>query len=335
MYQAARPPLARMMLIDQELRRKSWPNAGTLSRRLEVNVRTIRRDIAYLRDQLRAPIEFDREHNGFFYSEPSYRLPYLQFTQSELIALGLAERMIGALRATPFERDLKCALAKLQEVLPAGGSTHLESIADWLSVLPAVLSRYDAASFCALAAAVARRVRVEMVYWTASRNQTTRRIVDPYDLALLDGDWYLVGYCHKRGSVRIFAIQRIREVNPTGEAFDRPAVFRIDHFLQGSFRAIRGDGSHDVALRFTPESAGRVAEKEWHASQTLEPQPDGSLIIRFHVTDLREIKRWVLSWGAECEVLEPRELSELIVRDLCQILERQGVKSHDRESVCL
>jgi predicted DNA-binding transcriptional regulator YafY len=53
------------------------------------------------------------------------------------------------------------------------------------------------------------------------------------------------------------------------------------------------------------------------------------LIVRFHVTDLREIKRWVLSWGAECEVLQPRELCELIVRDLCHILNRQGVSSHD------
>lgn len=329
MYQAARPPLARIMVIDHELRRRSWPNANTLSRRLEASARTVRRDIAYLRDQLRAPIEFDREHNGFFYTEPSYRLPFLQFTRSELLALGLAERMISALRATPFECDLKHAIAKLGDMLPTGTSTDLESIADWVSVLPAVLSSYDPASFCALATAVPHRVRVQMVYWTASRNQTTRRVVDPYGLALLDGDWYLIGHCHERGSVRIFAIQRIKSVHPTGETFDRPPAFRLDHYLHGSFRAIRGDGSHDVALRFTRESAGRVAEKQWHASQILEPQPDGSLIVRFHVTDLREIKRWVLSWGAECEVLQPRELCELIVRDLCHILNRQGVSRHD------
>jgi predicted DNA-binding transcriptional regulator YafY len=52
------------------------------------------------------------------------------------------------------------------------------------------------------------------------------------------------------------------------------------------------------------------------------------VIVRFHVSDLREIKRWILAWGVECEVLEPRELRELIVQELCQILERQGVNSH-------
>jgi len=113
MYHAARPPMARIMVIDQEVRGRSWPNASTLSRRLEVNARTVRRDIAYLRDQLHAPIDFDREHNGYFYTEPSYRLPYLQFTQGELVAFGLAERMIRSFRGTPFESDLKHAIAKL------------------------------------------------------------------------------------------------------------------------------------------------------------------------------------------------------------------------------
>jgi predicted DNA-binding transcriptional regulator YafY len=62
------------------------------------------------------------------------------------------------------------------------------------------------------------------------------------------------------------------------------------------------------AIRFRPGiSASRVAEKHWHPSQTLEPQPDGSLIVRFQVTDLREIKGWVLSWGKDCEALEPEE----------------------------
>jgi predicted DNA-binding transcriptional regulator YafY len=66
MFQAARPPLRRIMTIDQELRANTWPNATTLSRRLEVTLRTIRRDIAYLKNQLRAPIEFDLRHNGYY-----------------------------------------------------------------------------------------------------------------------------------------------------------------------------------------------------------------------------------------------------------------------------
>ena len=85
MYQAARPPLRRIMLIDQALRAGTWPNSTTLAKELEVNRRTIRRDIAYLCHQLRAPIEFDPTRNGYHYTEPSYRLPFLQLAQGELV----------------------------------------------------------------------------------------------------------------------------------------------------------------------------------------------------------------------------------------------------------
>ena len=43
--------------------------------------RTIRRDIDYMRDQLHAPIEFDSVQNGYYYTEPTFRLPFPQLTQ--------------------------------------------------------------------------------------------------------------------------------------------------------------------------------------------------------------------------------------------------------------
>ncbi len=64
MHLAARPPLARIMLIDRAIRAGTWPNAHTLADQLEVNERTIRRDITHLRDRLGAPLEFDPVRNG-------------------------------------------------------------------------------------------------------------------------------------------------------------------------------------------------------------------------------------------------------------------------------
>ncbi len=85
MYKAARPPVRRMMVIDQALRANRWPNSTTLARELEVTIRTVRRDVAYLRNQLRAPIRFDPRRNGYHYTEPTYRLPLFQLTEGELI----------------------------------------------------------------------------------------------------------------------------------------------------------------------------------------------------------------------------------------------------------
>ncbi len=207
------------------------------------------------------------------------------------------------LEGTPFESDLRQAIAKLGELLPDGVSIRLDAMADMLSILPAVRPYYDPESFCALTTAVACRHRVEMVYWTASRNETTRRTFDPYDLVLIEDGWYAVGYCHLRAEVRTFAVQRVRSLRATGETFDRPADFRLEDYMRGCFRPSAATVIIEVVLRFTPDVAGRIAEKQWHPSQTIEHQPDGSLIVRFRLSSLVEVKRWAMYWGEACEVM--------------------------------
>jgi HTH domain len=93
LYHHARPPLARIMTIDEALRASSGPNTRTLAQQIGVNRRTIRRDIDCLRDQLNAPIEWDGVRNGYYYTEPTYRLSFPQLNQGEMLALYLSERL--------------------------------------------------------------------------------------------------------------------------------------------------------------------------------------------------------------------------------------------------
>jgi WYL domain len=90
----------------------------------------------------------------------------------------------------------------------------------------------------------------------------------------------------------------VRSVVETGECFCRPSGFRAKDYMAESFGTIRSDGDFHVVLRFTRAYAGRIAEKQWHASQVVEPQPDGTLILRLNVNDARLINqmrdRWML-----------------------------------------
>lgn len=312
---ASRPPLARIAAIDQAIRGGSWPNATCLAKQLEVSPRTVQRDFIFLRDRLRAPLMFDATHNGYCYTQPDYRLPFFRLTEGELIALFIAERLLRHYRGTPYEVDLRRAFAKITELLPDAVSIDLSALSDTLSVTPTALTPQDLVTFRALTEAVAQRHRLEMEYWTAERNEVTRREVDPLHVTIIEGDCYLVGYCHLRKDVRMFSTARVRSVRPTGDTFARPADFRIQEYLRGSFRAVRGDRLYRVALRFSPAFAGRLAEKVWHSSQTSERTPDGSLVVRVEVTDLREVKRWALFWGSDCHVLEPPELREQVIEE--------------------
>jgi predicted DNA-binding transcriptional regulator YafY len=142
-----------------------------------------------------------------------------------LLALYLSERLMRQFRGTPFEPDLRQAIAKLGDMLPDGVTVRLDEIADFLSVLPSTQAEYNADSFCTLLHAVLQRRRLHMVYWPASRNETAHRDFDPYELSLISDGWYVFGHCHRAKKIRQFAVQRVRSVKETGETFDRPVDF--------------------------------------------------------------------------------------------------------------
>jgi predicted DNA-binding transcriptional regulator YafY len=321
---SSRPPLARITIIDQAIRAGDWPNASSLGNQLEVSPRTIQRDLVFLRDQLKAPLAFDPVRNGYCYTQADYQLPFFRLTEGELVALFLADRLLRQYRGTPYEEDLRRAFAKITQFLPDAISINLAAVADSLSVTPTVLAPQNIEVFRILSSAVVTRKRLQLEYWTASRNELNQRRVDPYHLTLIDSDWFLIGYCYFRQSVRMFSAVRVRSVRETGETFDPPGDFRVDHYLGDSFRSVRGEGRYPVALRFTSACAGRIAEKVWHRSQKIERNGDGSLILRLELSDLREIKRWVQFWGSECEVLEPDELPQQVREELRRTLESYG-----------
>jgi predicted DNA-binding transcriptional regulator YafY len=321
MHTASRPFLARIVTIDGAIRDGGWPNARTLGSLLEVSPRTVQRDIGFLRDRLHAPVHFDPARNGYCYTEPDYALPYHRLTEGDLLALFLGERLLLQYRGTPLEDQLQRAFAKIAEALPEQVSLNLATAAKALSVTPAAVPLQDAETFQQLASAAVKRRRLELDYWTMSRGQLTSRKVDPYHLTRIESDWYMVGYCHLRQQVLTFATVRVRSVRETGETFERPADFRVEEYLAGCFRACRGEGQHRVVLRFTAAAAGRVAEKQWHISQTTERRADGSLELQLEVSDLREVLRWVLSWGAECEVVGPEELRRGVREEMAKALQ--------------
>jgi predicted DNA-binding transcriptional regulator YafY len=317
---AARFSLERIVALDQAVRAGKYPNAGTIARALEVGHRTVQRDVEFMRDRLGAPLAFDSRRNGYYYAEPDYRLPVLSLTEGELVALFLAERALQQYRGTPYAADLARAFRKVTLGLSDQVTVDLGHLGEAHSFRTTASSGLDPGLFRDLAAAIRGRRRLALRYFTASRDQETAREVDPYHLASVDGQWYLVGHCHLRGEVRMFAPGRIRALEPTGATFEPPAGFRIDDYLSMSFAVLRGgEGEvHRVRLRFTGEAVKYVQERPWHASQTLEPVGDGGLLLSMELGHLREVERFALSWGADCEVLEPAELRERVARHLAK-----------------
>jgi len=318
MKTAARFSLERIAALDRAVRAGEYPNAKTIARLLEVSHRTVQRDVEFLRDRLGAPLEFDPVRNGYAYRDPAFRLPFLTLTEGELVALFLAERVLQQYRGTPYAADLARAFRKVTLGLSDRVTIDLGHLGEAMSFRSSASTPPDPARFGELVAAIRARRRLRLRYASVSRGAETDREVDPYHLASIDGQWYLVGHCHLRGDVRMFVPARIRSLVATGTTFEAPADFRIDDYLSRSFAVLRGGVGdiHRVRLRFTGDAVKYVRERSWHASQVTEPTPEGDLMVDLEVGHLREVERWALSWGADCEVIEPAELRERVADQL-------------------
>lgn len=315
-----RPALHRLSVIDRSIRDGKYPNARTVAEELEVSPCTIKRDILFLRDRLHAPLDFCRRRNGYFYTSDTWQLPYFQLTEGEMLALFVTERALREYRGTPYETDLRRAFEKITLSLPEEVTVDLSALDQTHSFRHSTVTLQDLETFQQLVAATLRRRRIRVTYWTASRDEETEREIDPYHLANIDGEWFLVGFCHLREEIRMFAPARIRRLEETGDEFTRPADFNIAAYLDGSFRVVRESNanSHHVRLRFNRTAAKWVREKVWHPSQQMNDTPHG-LELSLQVSSLIEVRRWVLSFGADCEVLAPPELRDSIQHEASKL----------------
>jgi proteasome accessory factor B len=309
-----------MLRIHQAIQSNQFPNASTLARDLEVSTKSIHRDIEFMRDRLELPIEYDGARFGYYYTEEVSAFPTVQITEGELFALIVAEKALQQYRGTNFERPLLSAIRKLEQSLPETISFNLLELEQTISFRTRAEPVLDLEIFDALAKATAQRRQIELRYRKPGRRDTDQRVIDPYHLANINGEWYLFAYDHLRKDIRTFVPARIQSVKPTGKVFPRPQKFSLEQRLRGSFGVHSGEGEFDVVLRFSPRVADYVREKRWHESQRLRELKHGGVELRLKLSSLKEVERWVLSWGGDAAVIQPRELADSVKRAAGAIL---------------
>src|ERR1035437_7883211 len=215
----SRPPLERMLRIHQALQAGGFPNASKLAREAEVSTKTIHRDVEFMRDRLNLPIEYDASRNGYSYTGEVSAFPTMQITEGEIFALVVAEKALQQYRGTSFEKPLLSAIKKMEQALPDTISLNLADIEHTISFRTRAEQILNLEIFDALAKATAHRRQLELTYRKPGSKQTESRLVDPYHLANINGEWYLFAYDHARKDIRTFVPARIQSVKPTGKTF--------------------------------------------------------------------------------------------------------------------
>ena len=156
-----------------------------------------------------------------------------------------------------------------------------------------------------------------------ARKAAPRRRVGPVCLFHAKRSWYLIARVldgKSQGELRQFKLARIQRTSISEHAFKAPADFSLDAHLQGAWELFRRDDagteSHRVVIDFDRTFARNIMETMWHATQTIEPRPDGGVRFSATVNGFDEILWWVLQMGSHAIVLEPAPLRRLVAEEL-------------------
>jgi predicted DNA-binding transcriptional regulator YafY len=320
----SRPPLERMLRIHQALQSSRHPNATSLAADLEVSTKSIHRDLEFMRDRLELPLAYDHARKGYHYTQEVGNFPTLQITEGELFALLVAEKALQQYRGTAFERPLVSAFKKMAASLPDTVSLHIPDWEQTISFRTRAEPILNLEIFDALAKAAAHRAQLQLTYRKPGQRATELRVVDPYHLANINGEWFLFAWCHLRRDIRTFVPARILAVEPTGQTFARPQKFSLEKRLRDSFGVQSGQGIFEVVIHFNELVADYIREKKWHESQVLRELKDGGLELRMKLSSLGEVERWVLGWAGNARVLQPAALAESIAQAAQKILQNSS-----------
>lgn len=300
--------LVRIYEIDRLLRGKRPPNKQELLKELEVSEATLKRDLDLMRDQLHAPIQWDREAGGYRYDPADFNLPGLWFNASEIHALLFMQSLLEQLQPGLVRDQLKPFAAKLRSFI----DTHplrTEAIRDHIRILNTPSRPVDPARFQAVCTAALERRRLRLRYYTRYRGREDERTVSPQRLIYYRGNWYLDAWCHDRRDLRRFAVDAIREAR----VLDQPASEVPPRPGDEGYGIFPGPAQETAVLRFDAIAARWVAEEEWHPRQTLRSLPEGEVILEVPYSHPQEILMDILRHGSHVEVLEPTSLRSAAV----------------------
>lgn len=161
------------------------------------------------------------------------------------------------------------------------------------------------------------------IIYEKTAGEAVERIIGPVSLFVNDGQWRLLA--GEDGKYKQYLLIKMMQADQTsirGEARSADA----GDLLKNAWGSWLGSDIYNVRIRFDAERASLLKPKLWIDNQQIQEQPDGSIIFSADVNSLREISSWILGWGKGCEVIEPPELKELVIRLAKETLENYAVR---------
>ena len=293
---------------------------------LEISKATFKRDLEYLRDRMNASIVFDRAEGGYRFDKPNagekIELPGLWFSEKEATALVLMQHLLDNLDQGGLISSHIDPLVEIIDGILGQSEVSAKELRKRIKVFGMSARKNSLENFEEVGNALLKRQRLQIEYYSKSRNETTSRKVSPQRLIFYRDNWYLDAYCHLREALRSFALDSITKAELIQQKTTEISEKELQENFAESYGIFSGKASQRAKLRFTPERARWVAGETWHGQQTSSFDKEGNYILEFDYNQDPELVMEILKHGSGVEVLAPASLKKRVVDELKKNLAR-------------
>ncbi|MEA4826369.1 MAG: YafY family protein [Clostridium sp.] len=313
--------LSHLLELILMLQYKEFTTASELADLLEVDKKTIYRYIDTLQ-MSNVPVESKKGRYGGFYINKEFYMKYPKLDRNELQALLLASKILTKENGFFYADEFQKAIIKIKNTFLSDDSEigdlkegisfkineagNLEKFNDMISKINYSISKGKI---------------LDIKYYSINKDSETNRRINPYTIFCKRGVWYLIAYCHTQKEEKTFRISRIKSINITNDKFIKPRDFHLKEYLNKSWEVFREDQVL-VKVKFDKSVTSFIQESEWLPNQEIELLKDENIVFKAYVSDLGEIKKWILGFGCNAEVLEPLSLREEIKQDTSNLLDK-------------
>lgn len=246
------------------------------------------------------------------------RLPNLTpLSFSEILSLYALRGNLGIYKGTEIEEGIDTAFSKFGLILPAGMRKALERYSTLFISTSSGTKCYTGKEEIIddLHYAILNELTCAVTYHSFADDRVKQFNVNPLHFFERDGGLYLLVVATRYGDLRTLAVERIKEIDISDQTFSYPDGFDPKELLDSAFN-LTYDDPLEVKIRFSSGQARYIKERRWAKEQKIRQQEDGSIVLEMKTSGWHEVKRWVMTFGRDAEVIEPVKMREGIVDEL-------------------
>ena len=315
--------LSYLMKIDQSIKNGEYPNVKKLNEKngWDFSRSTIGRYIEILKNDYDAPIEYDFQKNGYYYTDPTFYLQRVMLNEGELLTLSTILPLLEQYKNTPLEESYRKLMSKLIEMLPDSITVDSALINNEVHFISDPITTLHDGVFESVLKATKLHQTLNMEYKTARNSDYQNRLFDPYHIICQKGSWYLLGFSHHSNAIRLYAMPRMRNCVITEKKFSIPKDFKLEDHIDIQMGAWGNSGEQfNIEIEFVKGLKTYVMERTWHKDQIIRENPDGTVYLSFKTNQLGQTASWILSFAGGAKALNPPELREQIKKAAERIL---------------